>query len=409
MNSIPRPFLANASARKIFLHRHALGEPPSGSSTPANLLSLIKRLGFVQVDSVNTVARAHDMILWSRKQSYRPKRLAVLLERDRSVFEHWTHDASVIPSEFFPHWRLRFQRDGKRLAERWQNWRRDGFEEKFDEILKRIAENGPVTSAQVGESENRANGGWWDWHPSKTALEYLWRTGELAVTRREAFRKVYDLTERVVPSEYLKIRPDPEETSQWACSSALDRLGFATSGEIAAFWGLITPGKAKLWCVAEYGQGRLIELDVELANGARPRRVFARPDIMDNSTTLPELSNRVRVLSPFDPALRDRKRTERLFGFDYRIEIFVPAELRKYGYYVFPVLEGARLIGRIDIKCNRAAGQLEVANFWPEAGISLGRGRRTRLEAEFHRVGRFTGCSDIQFAKNWQKSTPMRN
>ena len=402
-NSKARPRLANTSARKLFLHSHALSGVPTGRSAPTNLQALIERLGFVQVDSVNTVARAHDMILWSRQQSFRPKHLSRLLERDRSLFEHWTHDASIIPMAYFPHWQLKFQRDGKRLASQWRNWRRDEFEGKTDNVLARIAEHGPVTSADVGEGENRSSGGWWDWHPSKTALEYLWRKGELAVTRREGFRKVYDLTENVVPVEYLKARPEPEETVDWACNAALDRLGFATSGELAAFWNLVTPIEAKAWCISETEQGRLIELDLELADNARPRRVLMRPDVLGTLDALQEPSNKVRILSPFDPMLRDRKRTERLFGFHYRIEIFVPAEKRKFGYYVFPVLEGDRLIGRIDMKCNRADQQLHVAAFWSEPGISPGTTRRKKLEAELHRVARFTDCRNIQFAEDWLK------
>jgi hypothetical protein len=259
-----------------------------------------------------------------------------------------------------------------------------------------------VCSAEVGTDEKRSSGGWWDWHPSKTALEYLWRTGEISVTRREGFRKYYDLTERVIPADLANIRPDHGETVEWACSAALDRLGFATSGEIAAFWDLVTPTEARDWCAQAIADARAIEIDVEMAKGEKPRRCIAWPTILD--TEPPEPGQRVRVLSPFDPALRDRKRAERLFGFHYRIEIFVPEPKRVYGYYVFPVIEAARLIGRIDMKCDRDAGCLNIRAFWPEAKVPFGKGRLARLETELHRIARFAECRDIAFAPGWLRA-----
>ena len=400
MNALP--FIANDAARRIFLDRHALAEAPSGAGRGDELCGLIRRLGFVQVDSINTVARAHDMILFSRRSAYRPQHLRPQLDRHRTLFEHWTHDASVIPAEYFPHWRLRFERDRERLSKRWANWRRDGFAEKFDEVLTRISDHGAVCSAEVGTDEKRSSGGWWDWHPSKTALEYLWRTGEISVTRREGFRKYYDLTERVLPADLVAARPDHAATVEWACSTALDRLGFATSGEIAAFWDLVTPLEAKDWCARAIAKGRVIEVEIGMAGSEKPRRSVAWPTILD--TDPPEPTGRVRVLSPFDPALRDRKRAERLFGFHYRIEIFVPEPQRRYGYYVFPVLEGARLIGRIDMKCERDAGRLNVRAFWPEAKTRIGKGRLVKLETELDRIGRFTDCREVVFGADWLRA-----
>jgi len=311
------PRLDNRDARRLFLHRHALAEQPTGSSRGDDLLALIDRLGFVQVDSINTVERAHHMILFARRQSYRPKHLKPLLKRDRSLFEHWTHDASIIPTAFFPHWRLRFERSAKRLNESWHKWRDPGFVDKFDVVLERVRAGGPVTSSDVGEDEARSNGGW--------------------------------------------------------CDEALRR-------------------------------GELIEIEIALADGSRPRRTLARPDVFEQAVSAPEPPGRIRILSPFDPALRDRNRAQRLFGFHYRIEVFVPAAKRRYGYYVFPVLEGDRLIGRIDMK--REAGVLRVAAFWPEAKVALSKGRLARLETALDRIARFAGCDDVAYAKNWQRAAP---
>ncbi len=403
MTSSPPQKLENFDARRLFLDRHGLCATPKGSGKGEDLAALIDSLGFVQVDSINTVARAHHMIVAARRPAYKEKNLKLLMERDRHLFEHWTHDAAVIPTAFFPHWRLRFGRDRETLAERWRNWQRTGFEGKFDDILKRISDNGPVTSATVGEDEQRSNGGWWEWHPSKAALEYLWRTGELSVCARNGFQKVYDLTERVIPQEHLNASFDPEETVDWAARSALERLGFATSGEIAAFWDLITPQEAKDWCQKALNEGRLIEIEIECANGSA-RKVFADPSLTDTLADIPEPPSRVRILSPFDPALRDRKRAERLFGFHYRIEIFVPEPKRKYGYYVFPVLERDRLIGRIDMKSFRDEDCLRVRAFWPEKGVRMSKGRLARLEAELDRMARFSGVSNVSFEDGWLRA-----
>ena len=396
------PVLDNMRARHLFLHKHLLSGRPSGPGKGADLKAVIDALGFVQLDSVNTFARAHDLILWSRKGQFRPKALQHLLHRDRKLFEHWTHDAATIPIESFAHWRLRFARDEARLASRWQNDRPDDFHSKIDDVLRHISDEGACTSGHVGTDESRGSGGWWDWHPSKTALEYLWRSGQVSVVRREGFTKVYDLTERVIPAEHLNRRHHPEETIDWCCGGALDRLGFATHGELAAFWDHVTPVEAKGWCRTALADGRIVEVDVMGVDG-KPRRSFARPDVMEIDVPAP--TPRIRILSPFDPALRDRKRAERLFGFHYRIEIFVPEAKRKYGYYVFPVIEGDKMIGRIDMK--REDGVLKVRAFWPERGVRMGGGRVEKLRNTLESAAQFGDCDAVVFADGFVRSYPV--
>ena len=394
----PLPQIDNRTARAIFLERHGLAQSPAGPGKGADLQQVIDDLGFVQIDSINTVARAHHMILHSRRPAYRARHLALLHDRDRGVFEHWTHDASMIPMQHFPHWRLKFRRYEEKLADRWKRWGRDGFEEKFDDVLRRISDHGPCSSSDVGENEEKSSGGWWEWHPSKTALEYLWRTGQLSVTRRVGFRKVYDLTENVIPTDYLNALPSEAETIDWACRSALQRLGFATPGELAAFWDLVTPDEARAWCATELAGGGIIEANVEQADG-KWRKAFIRPDTLDSDVCEP--TGRMRILSPFDPALRDRKRAERLFGFSYRIEIFVPEPKRQYGYYVFPVMEGDRLTARIDVKAERDRDCLHVRALWPERGVRFGSGRVLKLEKALERTARLAGVSSLSFAPDW--------
>lgn len=396
--------LPNPLARRLFLHRHALAEAPTGPATGVALADLVRRIGFVQVDSINTVERAHHMILFSRRAAYRPPALAALVETDRALWEHWTHDASILPVQVFAHWKHRFAADEQRLHANWKRWFRDGYEAQFDTILTRIADHGPVTSAEVGEGEARGSGGWWDWHPSKTALEWLWRTGRLAITRREGFRKVYDLTERVIPAAALRAETSPADTLDWACDSALDHLGFATPAEVQAFWNAAPLEAVKGWLARALAEGRLVPVEVEGAEGSR-RRAVARPEVLALAEAAPEPSGRLRVLSPFDPALRDRDRAEFLFGFRYRIEVFVPEAKRQYGYYVFPLLEGDRLVGRIDMKARRSEGVLSVRALWPEAGVRLTKGRIAALEGELARLARFAGCETVEFQPGWQRET----
>ena len=151
---------------------------------------------------------------------------------------------------------------------------------------------------------------------------------------------------------------------------------------------------------AELAAGRLIEVDIEGADG-KPRRSLARPDLMEEVASLPPAPNRLRILSPFDPALRDRARAERLFGFFYRIEVFVPEPKRQYGYYVFPVMEGERLIGRIDAKAFRDQGALRVRAYWPEARQTMPKVRLARLKAELARLADFAGCERVEFTEGW--------
>ncbi|WP_187431465.1 hypothetical protein ROLI_038540 [Roseobacter fucihabitans] len=398
--------LDNKAARRVFLDRHALSQTPQGRARGDDLLNLIERLGFVQLDSINTVARAHDLILFSRRPRYRPEALKRLYETDRALFEHWTHDAAVIPMTYYPWWQLRRERDAQKLKKQWRDRRRDGFEAQLKTVLDQIRDQGPVCSSDVGAGEKRGSGGWWDWHPSKTALEYLWRSGALCVVGRDGFRKRYDLTERVIDEALCAPMQGPEHTAStidWCCAGALDRLGFATATELAAFWDHISISEAKAWCTGEIAAGRLQPVQIECVDGAF-RACFARPGLGADPALDAEPTSRLRILSPFDPALRDRKRAERLFGFAYRIEVFVPEAKRRYGYYVFPILEGDRLVGRVDMKAFRNQDTLQVRAVWPEAKIRWGKGRIAAFEAELSRIQRLANVTQIAFEHGWMRT-----
>jgi uncharacterized protein YcaQ len=390
-------------ARRLVLQLQGLAEPPRRRLSALGLLGLIERLGFVQLDSINTVARAQHMILFARNETYRPALLKRLHEDERALFEHWTDRiASLLPVRFYPYWRLRFGREQAAVEARFRRWFGDGFASELERLLERIRVDGAIRARDLEVERARPAAGWWDWHAGKTALEYLWRTGRLAIAARDGFQKVYDLPERVIPADVLRHVPGEAEMIDWACRAALERLGFASPGEIARFFGLLTIAEAKEWCASHEGDAAVPVL-VEGANGAAPRKLVARPDVETLLDDLREPPARLRALNPFDPLLRDRARLARLFGFDYRIEVFVPAPRRTYGYYVFPLLERDRLIGRLDIKADRSEGVLEVGGLWLESPYHLTRKRMRLLEAELDRVRRFADLDSVRFADGYRK------
>lgn len=393
--------VSNKAARRIFLARQGLSASPSRAMGKPELLQLIHDLGFVQIDSISTVERAHNQILFSRNQTFRKEHLRQLLEEDRALFEHWTHDAAIVPSAFYPCWKHKFRRSEAPMRKRWAKWHGEDFDKAFGETYARIAENGAVMAREVKQAEHKS-GGWWQWHPSKKALEFFWHTGKLAISGRKNFQKIYDLSERVIPAEHLEAEISHEEFIDWACRSALERLGFATHGEIAAFWDLVSPDEAKAWVAANRDQ--LDELEIECTGAAKPRASFAFAGLSPDIEDWPEPPGRIRVLSPFDPLLRDRNRAERLFGFRYRIEVFVPEPKREYGYYVFPLLEGDRMIGRIDMKADRREGTLNVTRLWLEPKVRASAGRMARLDAELARVARFAGVDEVVHAPGWDRA-----
>ena len=376
--------VSNTHARHLFLHRHGLG-----GDVGASLIDVIDQIGFVQLDSINTLARAHDMILFSRQDRYQHQDLRVLHETDRVLWEHWTHDASLIPISAYPYWHFKFDRFGARLAERGARWFGPQYQAEFDAVLDHITQFGAVTTKGIGQTRSKA--GWWNWSPSKAALEWLWRMGRLAISARQGFQKCYDLSERVIPKAVQHLRPSRAEVVDWAAQQALRNLGMATAKEIAAYYDLIDIAEAKAWLA----KADVMAVTVEGADGGK-KSAFAF------DVDAPEPAPRLRLLSPFDPMLRDRARAAFLFGFRYRIEVFVPEPQRQYGYYVFPILHGDRLIGRIDVKAFRKEGALRVRGFWPEVPMTAALLRD--LDDELHRLVPFSGCHRLEYLPDWRRA-----
>jgi uncharacterized protein len=391
-----------AAARRLTLHLQGLTEPPRRRLTAQGLLELVERLGFVQVDSISVVERAHHMILFARNETYRPALLTRLLEDERQLFEHWAHRiAAILPMGFYPFWQARFAREREDLEARFRRWRGEGLDGELERVLALIRDGGPVLARDLAEGRARPPGGWWEWHDGKAALELLWRSGRLVIAGRRGFEKIYDLPERVIPETARGEPRDEAAMIDWACRAALERLGFATPAELARFFGLVTIAEAAAWCAR--GDGRALPALVEGVDGST-RKVVARPDLPALIEALPAPPGRLRALNPFDPVLRDRARVLRLFGFDYRIEVFVPAAARLFGYYVFPLLDGERLVGRIDMRADRARGELVVSALWPEPGCRLTPGRMRRLEAELERLRRFAGLDEVRLADGWLRA-----
>jgi uncharacterized protein YcaQ len=252
-------------------------------------------------------------------------------------------------------------------------------------VRRRVKKDGPVMSRDFDKPKRSGGDPWWGWAPHKAALEYLWRAGELAVSGRVSFQKVYDLTDRVFPDLSVSSVPDEADHLEWACSMALERLGVATATGLAGLLAAVSREDANAWCARAVDEGRVRAVLVESADGSAPRPAVAVRDWRRRLARV-DPPRQTRLLSPFDPVIRDRARTSRFFGFDYRFEAFVPASRRQYGYYVLPVLEQDRLVGRLDAKFHRAEGRLEVKGIWWESGLRVTAARRAALDEAVDRL-----------------------
>ena len=384
----------NRTARHLWLWTNALSDTPTG---PVHLMPLIKRLGFVQIDTIRNVTRAHHHILWSRNQNYREPKLWSALKDDRELFEHFTHDASLIPMDFLPMWRRQFRRLGEKAAR--NKWYQSGLaQQSIHDIRNRIEREGALSThafdTKIGSPREM-----WARPPHKKALDQMWYAGVLATSHRENFVKFYDLGERVFPDHHMETEHADDHQIDWLCHAALDRLSVATQGEIQRFWGAADAPEVKAWVTRN--QHGLVPVEVEGADGSY-LPAFAAPDIEVRLADLAAPSARLRILNPFDPAIRDRNRLARLFGFDYRNEMFVPADKRIWGYYVYPLLEGDRFVGRMEIKADRTKGLMRVTGIWAEPGIKWTTARHDKLCAELARFGRLAGINKL----NWDCPPP---
>jgi uncharacterized protein YcaQ len=343
----------------------------------------IRRLGAVQLDSISAVDRAHRLTLSSRIGAYTEQELQGLLAAGR-VFEYWAHEACLLPIELWPHCRRTMDGDA--------HWR---FHERalidhadlVEPVLERIRSEGPLGSRDFEGAGGKAD--MWDWKPAKLVLEGLWDRGMLVIAGRQSFQRRYDLAERVIPRAILEAPvPDEDETLRTLALLAVRARGALTEPAIREHWRL-KGGRARLHhhVLALVDEGLLREVDAD--DGGPPFYVDAAVEL-DGDPAPPVL------LCPFDNLLWDRPLLERLFGFRHVIEVYKREHEREYGYYVLPLLAGDRIVGRADLKADRAAGVLHVRRFHPEPRV---RGNVTaKLERAAVRLARVLGLDEVRHA-----------
>lgn len=384
-----RESLTPTMARRIALGAQGFADrAPTGEIGRAHLRRVLARTALFQIDSVNVLARAHYMPLYSRLGPYPSDILdRAAARKPRALFEYWAHEASLLPVETQPllRWRMARAQDGKgiygRLAE-FGRERRAFIEDIFAEVVK----NGPIAASDF--EGHGGTGGWWGWSEVKHALEWLFWAGHITThSRRASFERLYDLPERVLPAAIMAVpTPAPEDAQRVLIAIAAKALGVATASDMRDYFRL--PPAAMTGRLEELvEEGTLVPVTVKgwpqqaylHAQARQPRRIGGHA-----------------LLAPFDPVVWERSRAERLFGFRYRIEIYTPAEKRVHGYYVLPFLLGDRLVARVDLKADRQAGTLRVQAAHAEGHAPAETAEA--LAAELEKMRQWVGLDRIEVA-----------
>jgi uncharacterized protein len=342
----------------LFLERQHLARPRALSLTPRRLGRFAEDVGGIQLDSINVLDRAHYLTVWSRFGPYDRARLDQLVYRRRLLFEYWAHAACLVPRSALPWWR-RAMLDYRSRHTGWSGWLRRNAK-VLSAVQDAVRANGPMANADF-EGRRPAGGGWWSWRPVQHALHHLWMTGALAVHSRQHFQKRYDLLARAMPDAPGVEPVSAEEFQRWHLERSLHAMGAATELDLAHYltFPRFVPGTRRRALRAMLERGEVTEIEVE----GRPGRWLVL------TRDLPALARAGRAaspslgttfLAPFDSLLWHRDRAARLFGFDYRIEVYTPGPKRVHGYYTLPILHHGHLIGRVDAKTHRAERRLEV-------------------------------------------------
>ena len=336
----------------MLLAAQGLGSAPK-RATKDDVRGIIRRMGVLQIDSISVVARSPYLVLWSRLGSYEPIWLDELLA-EGALFEYWSHAACFIPIENYGLYR-RLMIEG---GEKTRTWMRAHHQE-IEHVMEHISEKGPARAAEFARTDGKA-GGWWEWKPEKRALEHLFAAGELMISRRENFHRVYDLRERVLanalPDWEDALAPNEQEVRRALALKAVRALGVAVARWVPDYFR--TPKKGVAGLLEELAdEGELVRAGIE------DEPAYLHPDNAKLAEGI--LSGGLRfsgttLLSPFDPVVWDRARALELFGFDYKIEVYTPAARRRYGYYSLPILHNGALVGRLDAKAHRRQGTFEV-------------------------------------------------
>ncbi len=366
--------------RRIALERQGLlRNSPFGRGKGATLRA-IEHLGYVQIDTISVVERAHHHVLFSRVPNYEP----VMLERlvgERKVFEYWYHAAAWLPMRDY---RYALPRMAKMHGGR--SWFPAADRRLQREILARIEAEGPLRTRDFEDPDHDSRG-WWEWKPAKQALDQLFMQGELMISGREGFQKIYDLPERVLPDWVDTRAPTHAEFATYLIDTTLRAHGFATQKSIT----YLRKGQELRRAVraeldARVADGALVELDLGNRNP-----VYIDPELLERRA--PPCRAQVRILSPFDNCVIQRERTRDLFGFDFQIECYVPESRRRFGYFCLPILYRDRFVGRADCKAQRRSGRFEIRALHLERKFDAG--FDAAFDAALADFARFNGCESI--------------
>jgi hypothetical protein len=395
-------------ARRIALAAQGFAEPrPSAPPGRRQLSRVLAKTQLLQLDSVNVAVRAHYMPLFSRLGAYP----ATLLEeaawspsarRPRMLVEYWAHVASLIPVADWPLFRDRMQRYAEAGTGYYASVR--GNDALIEDVLAVVKQLGPISAGPIedelgvgGERAARAKGGWWNRSEVKRTCEYLFATGALTTGTRRGFERLYDLSERVLPPEVYRARVDPDEAHRALTERAARALGVATEPDLRDYYRLSPKGSQR--AVAELVEAGLLEpVTVTGWRGMAYRHVEAKA---------PRRIGGRALLCPFDPVVWRRERTERLFDFHYRIEIYVPEPARIYGYYVYPFLLDEELVARVDLKADRAACVLRVPGAFAERGADTSR-VVAELAAELRLMADWLGLDGVKVGDKGDLASALR-
>lgn len=378
-------------ARRLALAAQGLADPrPTGTPNRGHLRKLLGRTQLLQIDSVNVLMRAHYLPGWSRLGAYDRTLLDRMAFKDRELFEYWGHEASLLPMDLHPLLRWRMHR----AEQKFETWgrmaqlaqERPGY---VQHVLESVRAHGPLTAGELAAEEERNTDYWgWNWTDAKTALEFLFWTGRVTTRERRNFERVYDVTERVIPQRILDLpTPTEEDAHRALLLRAAHACGIGTVGDLADYFRLKNPQARPR--IAELVEGGDLE-EVQVRGWRHPAYVIP-------GTRLPRRAGAHSLLVPFDPLVWERDRTERLFGFRYRIEIYVPAAKRTHGYYVLPFLLGDALAARVDLKSDRDARVLRVQAAYAEPDAP--EHTADSLAEELHDLAHWLGLDGVTVAR----------
>jgi len=377
--------LSQLQARRIALAAQGFGKRRPEVVGSRHLASTIARLGFFQIDSVNVLVRAHYMPLFSRLGPYDQDLLHRAFGRaPRRLFEYWAHEAALVDVSLHTAMRFRME-SGARMWGSMERVARDQ-PELVAWVLEEVRERGPLTAREIEHDVPRTNDGWgWNWSIVKSALEYLFYKGEVTSARRNsAFERVYDLPERVIPVEQFEAEALSSDEAHLALVRFASRAHGIASEQCLRDYFRLAPEPTSKAVAHLVGTGELIPTQVK----GWHRKAYLHPE-----AKTPRSVRTRALLSPFDPLVFERHRTEKLFDFRYRLEIYVPEHKRVHGYYVLPFLLGDRLVGRVDLKADRQAGALLVRSAWAEADAPAHTARE--LAEELREMARWLGLETV--------------